>query len=48
LTYGVDMLHGGIRGQNALPLGLNVAVLALFCAALFVASVRNIHRRWIL
>jgi ABC-2 type transport system permease protein len=46
LTYGVDMLHGAIQGQNALPLGLDLAILGLFCVALFAASVRNIRRKW--
>ncbi len=48
LTYGVDVLHGAIRGLNALPLWLNLAVLSLFCLLLFAASAWNIHRRWIL
>jgi ABC-2 type transport system permease protein len=48
LTYGVDMLYGAIQGQNVLPLGLDLAVLVLFCALLFAASLWNIHRKWIL
>ncbi len=48
LTYGVDILRGAIQGQNALPLVLDLAVLALFCAGLFAASLWNIHRKWIL
>lgn len=48
LTYGVDILQGAIQGQNALPLGLDLAILGLFCAALFTISVRNVHRKWML
>jgi ABC-2 type transport system permease protein len=48
LTYGVDILHGAIHGQNALPYLLSFVVLALFCLGLFLVSLRNIYRRWIL
>jgi len=47
LTYGVDILHGAMHGAHALPLGLDFAALGAFCAVLFLASVRNIHKRWI-
>ncbi|MEF3696825.1 ABC transporter permease [Desulfolutivibrio sp.] len=50
LTYGVDALRGAIPdagGGNLLPLGLDVAVLGLFCAALFTASLWNVRRKWI-
>jgi ABC-2 type transport system permease protein len=47
LTYGVDILHGAVHGSSVLPLALNFAVIAGFCIALFMASLRNIHRRWI-
>lgn len=47
LTYGADMLHGAIHGGNMLPLGLDMVVLAVFCGALFVLSLRNIQKRWI-
>jgi ABC-2 type transport system permease protein len=47
LTYGVDILHGSMHGAHALPLALDFAALGAFCAVLFLASVRNIHRRWI-
>ena len=48
MTYGVDILHGAIRGAGALPLWLNFPVLLAFCAFLFLVSLRNIRRRWIL
>jgi ABC-2 type transport system permease protein len=36
-----------MHGPHAMPLALDFAALGAFCAALFLASVRNIHRRWI-
>jgi ABC-2 type transport system permease protein len=47
LTYGADALHGAIDGVRVLPLGVNLAVLAAFCVALFWLSLRNVRRRWI-
>jgi len=48
LTYGVDILHGAIRGQNALAYPLSFGLIALFCIGLFLVSLRNIYRKWIL
>ncbi|MBN1437871.1 MAG: ABC transporter permease [Anaerolineales bacterium] len=48
LTYGVDILHGAIRGENALAYPLSFGLIALFGVGLFLASLRNIYRRWIL
>jgi ABC-2 type transport system permease protein len=48
LTYGVDILHGAIRGENVMPLSLDFAVIAGFCMVLFYISLRNIYRKWIL
>ena len=47
LTYGADMLHGAIHGGNTLPVGVDMVILALFCVALFMLSLRNIQRKWI-
>ena len=47
LTYGADILHGAFHGGNTLPLGLDFALITLFCAGLFYLSIRNIHRKWI-
>ncbi len=47
LTYGADVLHASIRGAGHMPLLLDFALLAAFCAALFGVSLRNIRRRWI-
>lgn len=47
LTYGADMLHGAIRGGNAMPLFLDFLILAAFCDGLFMMSLYNIRKRWI-
>ena len=48
LTYGVDILHGSIHGENMFPLWMNFLILAGFCIVLFYISLRNIHKKWIL
>jgi ABC-2 type transport system permease protein len=48
LTYGVDILHGAIHGQNRMPLALDFLLITIFCIMLFSISVRNIHRKWII
>ena len=47
LTYGVDALHSAFGARSMLPLPLDFAVLAAYCAALFGLSLYNIRRRWI-
>ncbi len=47
LTYGTDILHGAINGQNILPYSMNFTMLTVFCIILFYASLKNIHRKWI-
>jgi ABC-2 type transport system permease protein len=47
LTYGVDILHGAMHGGHTMSPGLDFVALGAFCAVLFVASVRIIHRSWI-
>jgi ABC-2 type transport system permease protein len=47
LTYGADVLHGAVHGGHNLPFWLNLWILGGFCIALFVASLHNIKRRWI-
>lgn len=47
LTYGVDILHGAIHAENAMPIGLSFLAIATFCIALFYFSLRNIHKKWI-
>jgi ABC-2 type transport system permease protein len=48
LTYGVDVLRFAISGQHMLPIILDFSALIGFCAVLFLISLRNIHKRWIL
>jgi len=47
LTYGVDVLHGSVHGNHAMPYLLDFMFLAAFCVGLFALSLRNIQRRWI-
>ncbi len=48
LTYGADLLHGAINRTASLPLPVDYFLLSLFCVGLFLASLLNIRRRWIL
>ncbi|MFW5862867.1 MAG: ABC transporter permease [Spirochaetota bacterium] len=48
LTYGVDVLHGTVHGSHMLPFYLDLGILGLFCVGLFVISLWNIKRKWIL
>lgn len=48
LTYGADILHGAIHGGHHHPPTLNLIVLSAFCAILFLASLKNIKKKWIL
>jgi ABC-2 type transport system permease protein len=47
LTYEADMLHGTIGGGNILSFPLDLAILTAFCIDLFMVSLRNVRRRWI-
>jgi len=47
LTYGADVLHASIRQAGRMPLALDFGLLAVFCAALFAVTLRNIQRKWI-
>jgi len=47
LTYGADVLHASVRQAGRMPLALDFALLAAFCALLFGISLRNIKRKWI-
>ena len=48
ITYGVDILHGAVNGEHIMSLSLDFLVLGAFCIGLFVLSLYNIRRRWIL
>ena len=47
LTYGADALRGALSNGASMPLSLDFAALAGFCAFLFAFSVRNVRRKWI-
>ena len=48
LTYGADMLHGAINGSNFMPFSVDLIALSGFCILLFLLSLRNIKRKWII
>lgn len=48
LTYGVDILKGAICGMNTLTFPLSFGLISLFCIGLFLVSLRNVYRKWIL
>ncbi|MFU8796909.1 MAG: ABC transporter permease [Dehalococcoidia bacterium] len=48
LTYGVDILHGAVHGGNVMPFTLDFLVPGAFCVGLFMFSLYNIKRKWIL
>ena len=48
LTYGTDLLHISINESGHIPLFLNFGLLIVFCVVLFLMSLRNIRRKWIL
>jgi ABC-2 type transport system permease protein len=48
LTYGVDILHHAIQGQSVLLPGVDLAIIALFCAVLFYFSLKAINQKWIM
>jgi ABC-2 type transport system permease protein len=47
LTYGVDILHGAMRQNNIMPISVDFGVIGMFCIVLFLLSVRNIQKKWI-
>jgi ABC-2 type transport system permease protein len=48
LTYGVDILKAAVNDTGILPLWVSFPVLLLFAAGLFLFSLRNIKRKWVL
>ena len=48
LTYGADILHGAFNGGNVMSFWVDLGLLLFFCTILFLFSLRNINRRWIL
>ena len=47
LTYGADILHGAINGNNMMPFALDFVIIISFCAILFYISLMNINKKWI-
>ncbi|MFC1965793.1 ABC transporter permease [Chloroflexota bacterium] len=47
VTYGVDILHGAVNGEHIMSFTLDFLILGAFCIILFVLSLRNIKRKWI-
>jgi ABC-2 type transport system permease protein len=47
LTYGADILHGAVNGEQVMPFILDLIILGTFCVGLFAISLRNIRKRWI-
>jgi ABC-2 type transport system permease protein len=48
LTYGADILHGAFSIGNTMPMLIDFALLIVSCIGLFLISLRNIQRRWII
>ena len=48
VTYGVDILQGAINGSHIMSFALDFAILGAFCIVLFLLSLRNVKRKWIL
>jgi ABC-2 type transport system permease protein len=48
VTYGVDILHGAVNGDHVLSFTLDFLILGAFCIGLFLLSLHNIKRKWIL
>jgi ABC-2 type transport system permease protein len=48
VTYGVDILHGAVNGEHIMSYTLDLIILGVFCIVLFLLSLRNIKRKWIL
>ncbi len=48
MTYGVDILRGAVSGANTMAYGLSFLILGAFCSGLFLKSLGNIRRKWII
>ncbi|MBN2325338.1 MAG: ABC transporter permease [Spirochaetes bacterium] len=48
LTYGADILKAAINRNGILPLWVSFPALLLFATGLFLFSLRNIRRKWVL
>ncbi len=48
LTYGADLLHEAVGDAGALPPLLDLGVLVAYCLGLFLLTLHNVRRKWIL
>jgi ABC-2 type transport system permease protein len=48
LTYGADLLHEAVHNAGRFPPWLDFLVLTAFCLGLFMVTLRNIRRKWII
>ena len=48
LTYGADVLHASINNSGQIPMVLDFILLIAFCIVLFLVTLRNISRKWII
>jgi ABC-2 type transport system permease protein len=48
LTYGADILKMAINSDGILPLWVSFPILLLFASGLFLFSLSNIRRKWVL
>jgi ABC-2 type transport system permease protein len=47
-TYGADIFHSAFSVGNTIPIVIDFALLIVFSIGLFLISLRNIRRRWII
>lgn len=48
LTYGADLLRKAFGETHTMSGGLNLAVLSAYCLVLFLLTMKNVKRKWIL
>lgn len=48
LTYGVDILKTAINNDGYIPMRVSFIVLIAFGLFLFLFSIRNVKRKWII
>jgi ABC-2 type transport system permease protein len=47
VTYGVDILQGAINGVHMMSFTLDFIIIGIFCIVLFLLSLHNVKRKWI-
>ncbi len=48
LTYGADILKGAFNEASVIPTYISFIALVLFCLVLYMLSLRNIRKKWIM